>query len=147
MPARVADLPALKTVREVIALHDEVWNRSPGIHDLLLNSTRCFVVRDNKETVSGYAFVEEDRSRGFVELQDIAVSPRSRGQGYGALLMDAVMTAYPRVKLVVRAQNVQLVAFYEKLGFVAEGVIENYYDVGEDGLRMTWSRDRGGRPG
>ena len=147
MPARVADLPALKTVREVIALHDEVWNRSPGIHDLLLNSTRCFVVRDNKETVSGYAFVEEDRSRGFVELQDIVVSPRSRGQGYGALLMDAVMTAYPRVKLVVRAQNAPLVAFYEKLGFVAEGVIENYYDVGEDGLRMTWSRGQGVRRG
>jgi ribosomal protein S18 acetylase RimI-like enzyme len=57
------------------------------------------------------------------------------------------MTAYPRVKLVVRAQNAPLVAFYEKLGFVAEGIIENYYDVGEDGLRMTWSRDRGGRPG
>ena len=140
MAARVADLSALKTVREVIALHDEVWNRSPGIHELLLNSTRCFVLLTDEEKVSGYAFVEEDRPRGFVELQDVVVSPRSRGQGYSALLMDAVMAAYPRVKLVVRAQNAPLVALYEKLGFVPESRIENYYDVGVDGLRMTWSR-------
>ena len=139
MAPRVDTLSSLKTVSEVIALHDEVWDHSTGIIGLLKSSTRCFVVLDDEEKVAGYAFVEEDRARGFAELQDIAVSPRTRKQGYGQMLMAAVTEAYPRVKLVARAQETELIAFYEKLGFRTEFAIENYYDIGVDGLRMSLS--------
>lgn len=135
----VETLSDLETVRGIVAVHDEVWGRSIGIIDLLRNSSRCFVLADPEGRVCGYAFVEEDQKRGFFELQDIAVLPGEQGGGGGSALMRAVMAACPQVKLIARDSNPWLIAFYERLGFVTEQVVENYYDVGQDGRRMSWS--------
>jgi hypothetical protein len=52
MAPRVDTLSSLKTVSEVIALHDEVWDHSTGIIGLLKSSTRCFVVLDDEEKLA-----------------------------------------------------------------------------------------------
>ena len=129
-------LDDLGLVSQVVALHDRVWNRSPGILDLLRTSTACHLLLDDRGRVRAYAFVEEDRERGFFELNDIAVDPRLRGRGHGARLLAGVLDACGRVKLVSRAGDAALVRFYRGLGFIEECIIENYYDVGVDGLRM-----------
>ena len=97
MRSRVKRLVSLKVVNEIVALHNEVWNNSTGIIDLLKNATDCFVLIDKDDHVIGYAFVEEDRKGGFVELHDIVVSSKSRGQGRGRLLLQSVKRKYPRI--------------------------------------------------
>lgn len=140
MNLQVKPLSSLKAINEIVALHNEVWNNSTGIIDLLKNSSDCLVLFDEKNHVIGYAFVEEDRKRGFAELQDIAVSPKHQGQGGGKILMQSIMRKYSRIKLIVRESNARLIAFYKNLGFELESVIENYYDINEDGARMSWQK-------
>jgi ribosomal protein S18 acetylase RimI-like enzyme len=140
MHTRVKPLSSLKVVNEIVSLHNEVWKNSTGIIDLLKNSSDCFVLHDEKNHVIGYAFVEEDKKRGFIELQDIAVSPKFQGQSGGKILMSSIMRKYDRVKLIVRESNARLIAFYKNLGFELESMIENYYDINEDGARMSWQK-------
>lgn len=140
MHSRVKHLSSLKIINEIVSLHNEVWNNSTGIIDLLKNSSDCLVLFDENDHVIGYAFAEEDKKRGFIELQDLAVSQKDRGQGGGKLLMQSIMRKYNRVKLIVRESNARLIAFYKNLGFELESVIENYYDISEDGARMSWQK-------
>ncbi|HUT78403.1 MAG TPA: GNAT family N-acetyltransferase [Polyangia bacterium] len=134
----VGRLSDLALVGQVIALHDSVWKRSPGILDLLRSGTACHLLLDRRGRVRGYAFVEEDRERGFFELQDIAVDPRLRGRGHGRRLLAEVLGVCGRVKLIARATDEALLGFYRAHGFYVEGVFENYYDVGVDGVRLRW---------
>jgi len=131
----------LERIREIIGLHNEIWNYSTGIIDLLRNSNRCYILIDNDGMLIGYAFVEEDTKRGFAELQDIAVSKAHQNKGGGRLLMRSIMDNYPQIKLIARLENKRLIRFYTSLGFAEESVIENYYNVGEDGMRMSWMRE------
>jgi ribosomal protein S18 acetylase RimI-like enzyme len=140
MFSQVKHLSSLKVINEIVALHNEVWNNSTGIIDLLKNASDCFVLFDENDHVIGYAFVEEDRKRGFVELHDLAVSQKNRGQGGGKLLLQSILRKYDRVKLIVRESNPRLIAFYRNLGFELESVIENYYDINKDGARMSWQK-------
>lgn len=138
--ASVQTLQGLERIGEIIELHNKTWKNSPGIIDLLKNSSRCFVLIDSSGKLIGYAFAEDDRDRGYTELQDIAVSSSCQNSGGGALLMQAVMNCSSRVKLIARLNNQPLIRFYTRLGFKQETVIENYYNIGEDGVRMSWSR-------
>jgi len=140
MITKVQSLPSLRVINEIVALHNEVWNNSTGIIDLLKTGSECFVLFDDNERVIGYAFVEEDKKRGFVELQDIAVSPEHRRHGGGKRLLHAIMDKYDRIKLIVRAHNTELITFYRNLGFEIESQIENYYEINEDGVRMSWRK-------
>jgi len=56
--------------------------------------------------------------------------------------MQAVMNSCPRIKLIARLDDKPLIRFYIGLGFKEESIIENYYDVGEDGIRMSWSEEK-----
>lgn len=140
MIAKVQSLPSLRIINEIVALHNEVWNNSTGIIDLLKTGSECFVLFDDNERVIGYAFVEEDKKRRFIELQDIAVSPKHRRQGGGKRLLQSIMDKYDHIKLIVRAQNTELITYYRRLGFEIETQIENYYEINEDGVRMSWRK-------
>lgn len=140
MITKVQILPSLRIINEIVALHNKVWENSTGIIDLLKNGSECFVLYDDNDRVIGYAFVEEDKKRGFFELQDIAVSPEHRRQGGGKRLLQSIMDRYDRIKLIVRAQNEELIAYYRNLGFEIETLIENYYEINEDGVRMSWQK-------
>ncbi|MBN2245601.1 MAG: GNAT family N-acetyltransferase [Candidatus Aminicenantes bacterium] len=142
MSAQVQTVSDLKEIREIIKIHDEAWNNSPGIIDLLKNSTECYILIENNSSIIGYAFVEEDKIRRFVELQDIVISAPYRKHGYGKLLMKNIMESYSFIKLIARAENSTLISFYKGLGFNEDFLIENYYNVGEDGLRMSWRSER-----
>ena len=142
MTSQIVSLSALKEIKEILKLHDEAWNNSPGILDLLKNSSECFILFAEDAKIAGYVFVEEDKARGFVELQDIVISSTHRKMGYGKLLMKKVMEKYPYIKLIARAQNSGLISFYKDLGFKEDFLIENYYEIGEDGLRMSWRAEK-----
>lgn len=139
MNDHVLSIEGLSLVSEIIELHNLIWDNSVGIIDLLKNSSRCLYVRET-DGLAGYVFLEEDQSRGFVELQDVAVAPKFRGQGIGKALIKEAIRLYPCIKLICRTDNEPLVRLYRDLGFVEEYTIENYYAIGADGLRMSWSR-------
>jgi ribosomal protein S18 acetylase RimI-like enzyme len=137
MNINVLSIEGLPLVSEIIELHNLIWDNSVGIIELLKNSSRCLYVRKT-DGLAGYAFLEEDQSRGFVELQDVVVAPKFRGQGIGKALIKEAMRLYPCIKLIARAYNEPLIRLYRDLGFVEEYTIENYYAIGADGLRMSW---------
>lgn len=139
METKVSSVRGLGLIGEIVNLHNTVWKSSTGIIDLLKNSSHCFYVRQ-EALLAGYAFIEEDRARGFAELQDLAVAPDFRGKGIGKSLIKTAMKHYPRIKLIARAENKPLIRLYKELGFTEEYRIENYYGIGQDGLRMSWSR-------
>ena len=141
MKAVVKTVKELELISDIIFLHNEIWNHSTGIIDLLKNSTQCFVLFGEKRNVIGYAFIAEDRQRGFVEIQDIVVAPDCRQQGGGKLLINAIMDVYEEIKLIAQVQNEPLMKFYMNLGFQQDYLIENYYEIGQDGVRMSWKRE------
>lgn len=138
MSRQIRIFSGMGEIRQIMSIYRQVWPASFGIMDLLATATECFLLEDEAKQVVGYAFVEEDRKRGFVELQDIAILPEYRGEKDGARLMETIMERYPCIKLIARANNEPLVSFYRKMGFTVEQTIENYYDIDQDGLRMTW---------
>jgi len=139
MTIAVKKITCLKDVSNIIHIHNATWNHSPGIIDLLENSTECFVLYDpDMDRIFGYLFLEEDVDAGFVEINDLAIDPNERGKGYGKILLAAVMNKYKNLKLNADATNSKLIEFYKQFGFQIECVLENYYSVTKDAVRMIW---------
>ena len=64
--------------------------------------------------------------RGWVNY--LAVAPGLRGRGYAAQLMQRVEEGFlavgcPKISLLVRAGNTEVLAFYRKLGYAADEAI------------------------
>ena len=67
-----------------------------------------------------------DGHRGWVNY--LAVAPGLRGRGYAAQLMQRVEEGFlavgcPKISLLVRAGNTEVLAFYSKLGYAADEAI------------------------
>jgi ribosomal-protein-alanine N-acetyltransferase len=74
-----------------------------------------------------------------VHVLNVAVDPRCRGRGLGAVLMRAVLkeaeaSDAQAVTLEVRRSNLAGRRLYEQFGFEEVGSRPNYYGRGEDGL-------------
>jgi ribosomal protein S18 acetylase RimI-like enzyme len=74
-------------------------------------------------------------------LYGIAVADAARGQGVATALVEAVATAArtqgcTALGLEVRADNDAAQGLYRKLGFVAAGVLPDYYEDGTAARRM-----------
>ena len=138
MSVSVKPLDDLGSIRQIFRLHDAAWKGSVGILDLLRNSTTCLLLRGPRGAVLAYLFLEEDRTRGFFEIQDVVVHRRHRRKGYGRLIVEAAMDRCDSLKLLASANQPGLQRFYAELGFEVEQRIENYYAMGEDAIRMTW---------
>lgn len=136
-PARSAS-----ELRQVVRLYGKVWPGSFGIVDLLCSEARCSIIVDRSSKVVGYCFADPDKKRGHVEVQDVGVDPGHQGHGLGSRLMAEVMRKHKAVKLIADATKQKLLQFYLRLGFVAESTVENYYEIGRDGVRMVWSRGK-----
>jgi ribosomal protein S18 acetylase RimI-like enzyme len=136
-------LKGREDVRDLVRLYRKVWTSSVGIIDLLASDARAILLFDGD--LVGYCFVEEDRRRGFAEIQDIAIAGSDRGKGNGSFLLRQVQGRYGALKLTASRRKPRLLRFYKRHGFTVEGIVENYYEVGEDGVRMSWKRPGRGR--
>jgi len=99
-----------------------------------------FIVLEERGRVVGFVFgimVSSVEAR----ILMLAVSGEMRGKGLGALLcrnffQECAVKGVRLVSLEVRASNLAAQRFYEKLGFVQVGVIQEYYSDKESGIAM-----------
>lgn len=83
--------------------------------------------REGRAVATARAFIEEGRAK----IQRVAVLGEVRGQGLGGVLMTGILDdlrADPEVSEAVLDSQMAAIAFYERLGFAAEG--EEFLDAG-----------------
>lgn len=93
--------------------------------------------------ICGYAMAWSLWDEG--ELTNLAVAPNARGQGIGAMLLQAVLDECENrgatsVFLEVRADNDVAQRLYRKFGFVQVGLRRDYYGCGADAIVMKMER-------
>lgn len=93
-----------------------------------------FLVFRDGRPVATARLLEKD---GAAKIGRVAVLKDCRGEGLGVAVMNAAMTAARRMGLapLVLDAQVQVIPFYERLGFVAEGPV--FDDAGIPHRRMT----------
>ena len=82
------------------------------------------------------------------EIARIAVSPDARRKGIGQRLFDYMLTIcgekeIARILLDVRESNLPAISFYEKNGFVVDGVRKNFYGGAQPENAILMSRSIG----
>lgn len=85
-----------------------------------------FLIGESEGRVVATCMVGYDGHRGLINF--MAVSPSLQGGGHGrAMMAEAerilVGVGCPKINLQVRTTNTQVIAFYEKLGFASEELI------------------------
>lgn len=121
------------------------WSATGYRHELTANEQAHYVVlevgeRDEARTIVGYA--GQWLVAGEAHVSTIAVAPRWRNLGLGALLLtwiiDHALTHKASVvRLEVREQNERAQLLYRSYGFEVVGRRRGYYsDTGEDALLM-----------
>lgn len=81
------------------------------------------------------------RYKKSIRLYSIAVSPEFQGQGLGKLMMAFLLDftrqqAFEDITLEVEIKEAKLVMFYEKIGFVVESELSDYYGKGRNAFAM-----------
>jgi len=138
-PAVLADLPSLRDIhrrsslsnpgdRPHLLAHPEVLHLT---EDAARDGRTCVAAVD--DGVVGFATIEE--SAGGLELIDLFVDPEWMRLGVGRRLVDAVTSEARRrgVRRIEVTGNTHALAFYQRVGFVTDGVAETRFDPG---LRM-----------
>jgi ribosomal protein S18 acetylase RimI-like enzyme len=114
----------------VIRLWSEVFPDNPPWNEPkadILRKLFCqrdlFLVGVSAGTLVGTVMAGFDGHRGWVHL--VAVSPDCRRQGFGRAMMNEAekrlrMIGCTKINLQVRASNLGVLSFYEKLGYAVE---------------------------
>jgi ribosomal protein S18 acetylase RimI-like enzyme len=107
--------------------------------------SKSFIFNNENGDVAGYlSYIEDPDSEGMVELLNLIVIPEYQGKGYGRKMVNHyhdLMSEkkFKKSKLVTSPKNIDAIRFYEKIGYVKEKIIKNYYGQGEDRQLMIFS--------
>ena len=143
MTPRVAasgDLDAVVALERVI-FPDDAWPRDK-FEDDLRSSFAHFLVVENGGTISGYAIAQHLPGNDVADIQNLAVVEAHRGEGLGAVLLDALVAwcesrHATAIMLEVRADNESAQSLYSSRGFQTIATRPGYYQpAGVDALVM-----------
>ena len=112
------------------------------IEYLLTHSRATTFILEDLGTMIGSACVLWRKSHQGARLYNLAVDPAFQGKGLGLILLNACETEAARrecdkITLEVREDNINGIRFYEKHGFVAVRVMQDYYHDGSPGIKMS----------
>jgi ribosomal protein S18 acetylase RimI-like enzyme len=115
--------PSLESTRETVISN-------------IIKNTPQYVAVDG-DTVVGWCEILPNRGEGFThsgKLDSMGLSSAYRGKGLGKKLIATTLTAakeygIERVELLVYRSNVPAIRFYEKTGFVQEGIKKNAHKL------------------
>ena len=118
----------------------EAWSRAAYQEDISSNpNARYTAIVCNDELI---AYANYWLVAGVGNINNVAVSAARRGQGFGKILMAALIADCRKaggssMTLEVRESNTTALALYEKLGFTGHGIRPHYYqDNGENAVIM-----------
>ena len=130
----VDDVDAVHAIETEAFAHP--WTREDFVREMTENACARYLVAEKDGRVIGFAGIWVVLDEGHVT--NIAETASERGQGYGRLLMSALMQYAANLgvtyaTLEVRRSNVPAQNLYKKLDFEFAGVRKRYYaDNGED---------------
>ena len=138
-PATPADLEALLALEQRAFNTDHLSRRQYRKH-LQSPTAVVLVAAAPSQDVLGKALVFFNARSDIARLYSIAVSDAARGQGLGAVLLDAVEQAARRhgsrrLRLEVSQRNPAAIRLYERHGYRRIGERRGYYENGEDAWR------------
>ncbi|MDR3365217.1 MAG: tRNA (adenosine(37)-N6)-threonylcarbamoyltransferase complex dimerization subunit type 1 TsaB [Clostridiales Family XIII bacterium] len=142
-PATAADADGISVIERLS--FGEPWLKQSIRSDLLLEYSD-YVVCENEGLVLAYAGLHRIIDEG--HITNIAVHPSVRGCGVGTaalreLIRRAEMRGIADFTLEVRCGDAAAIRFYEKQGFVSDGVRKGYYPKdggGREDAYIMWRR-------
>jgi len=137
-PATPADLEALLALEQRAFNTDHLSRRQYRKH--LQSPTAAVLVAASARDVLGKALVFFNARSDIARLYSIAVSDAARGQGLGAVLLEAAeqvarRRGSRRLRLEVSQRNPAAIRLYERHGYRRIGERRGYYENGEDAWR------------
>ena len=132
--AQSADATALLALDK--ALFPEAWSRKVW-EDLITDPNHEVLIASTPSgDMGGFGVIQY--LPAMADLLRIATSPACRGQGYGHALLRALINlartaGHSRFGLEVAASNQSAIRFYERHGFVREGLRPGYYRLPNGG--------------
>jgi ribosomal-protein-alanine N-acetyltransferase len=141
LPANLLDLNALRHV-EQICFPKDAWPLLDLIAVLSFPGVVRLKVVENERMI-GFVAGDPRPAEGFSWIATIGILPEYRGKGFGRALLEACEARLKteRIRLSVRASNLDPIRMYEKAGYQMIDRWERYYDDGEDALIMEKSRE------
>lgn len=120
---RTSDHPAVVNLLNQVLPDNQPHNEPAGSVTTKYDFDNQMIVATVEATLCGFIMYGYDGHRGW--LYSLAVLPDFRGQGIGADLVRASISALKelgcqKVNLQVRKDNDSVIAFYERLGFSTE---------------------------
>lgn len=121
---RESDRKEVIRLWEVVFPGGAAWNKSEEVISTKLSTQpELFFVAVQDERVVGTILAGFDGVRGWVHR--LAVCPNQRRRGLASLLMRRAESSLkeagcPKVNLQVRASNLEVLKFYESLGYTVE---------------------------
>lgn len=147
--ATAGDAADLERIEAVSFDGDRLSRRSINRH---LQSPTCgVIVAQLSGRTVGYAMLFYRSTSRIARLYSIATLPEARGAGVANALMAACEKAARKrgataIRLEVRADNAGAIRLYRKLGYVAFGRRESYYEDGQAALRFEKPLSTRSRP-
>ena len=121
---RESDRKEVIRLWEIVFPGGAAWNKSEEVISTKLSTQpELFFVAVQDERVVGTILAGFDGVRGWVHR--LAVHPNQRRQGLASVLMrraesDLKSIGCPKLNLQVRASNLEVLTFYESLGYTVE---------------------------
>ena len=140
LPANLLDLNALRHLEQTCFPQD-AWPLLDLIAVLSFPGViRLKAVMDDQ--MIGFIAGDPRPSEGFSWIATFGILPEYRGKGLGRALLEAceAQVATERIRLSVRASNLNPIRMYEKAGYRLVDRWIRYYDDGEDALIMEKSK-------
>ncbi len=141
-PMTQEDLPAVEAIEH--AGFSLPWPKGAFAHELE-NALARYLVLTEDGVVAAYGGIW--MILGSSEITSIATAPWARQRGYGEALLRALMAvAYRELEITemtleVRVSNLPAQGLYTKLGFVAEGKRDKYYEDNKEDALIMWCHD------
>ena len=119
----------------------EAWTKEAYINDICNNNNAHYIAVISDDVLIAYANYWLIADEG--DINNVAVAPPFRSQGFGLVLMEALIADCKKqnanaMTLEVRESNTNAIKLYEKLGFEKHGKRPNYYEDNGENAVIMW---------